>query len=84
MSYLLPILSAGFVFFGALVFVGRESLLRIPRVDGPSSWHFSKHKRWAVGGVLVFVGMLLSATTYSIVVRGDPYWFIEHVFQLFT
>ena len=84
MSYLLIVLSVGLVSAGVLILVGKGSLLRLPSIYGPCDGNFSRQQQWIVGGVLLFVGMLLSATTYSIVVRGNPYWFIDYVFQLFT
>ena len=84
MSYLLSVLSAGFVLIGIVVLLRKESCLRLPRFDGPNSSEITGAERGVVGGTFLFVGILLSVTTYSIVAKGNPYWFIDHVFGLFT
>ena len=77
-------LSAVFLLIGVLILFGKGTLLCIPKVDGSIGHNVTRSKRLAVGGVLVFVGLLLSATTYSIVAKDNPYWFIDNVFQMFT
>lgn len=84
MTYLLVILSVVMLLCGILVLFGQESLLRLPRVEGPATGHLSKMERVVAGSVLVFVGVLLATTTYSSFVIGNPYWFMERVFGLFT
>ena len=67
-----------------LTLIGRIDLLRIPKYDTARANAMTRQAQLVAGMVFLFVGILFSLTTYSIVIKDNPFWFIDHVYAIFT
>jgi hypothetical protein len=81
--YVIAFLSLAFLLAGLSIFFGLESLIRIERMEGKANPPLSKLQRITVSFVLIFAGSILGLTSYSEIVKNDPYWFLDIVFKMF-